>query len=324
MSEPPEQYLQGLLRELLALPAETEWVEFKHNQIKADDLGEYISALSNGAALAGKTNGYLVWGINDADHEVIGTDFVPATARRGQQELESWLLQKLSPRIHFEFHSLTVDDKPVVILEIAKAAHTPVQFDATEFIRIGSYKKKLKAFPEKERELWRVFDATPFEELPALEQVDDQEVLALLDYPTYFYLLELPLPDNRAGILEKLEQDELITANESGAWNITHLGALLFAKDLGQFKKLKRKAIRVIVYRGKNKLETLREQVGSKGYASGFEGLISFINTQLPRNEVIGQALRKDTPMYPELAIRELVANALIHQDLFSWVPAQW
>ena len=56
--------------------------------------------------------------------------------------------------------------------------------------------------------------------------------------------------------------------------------------------------------------------IGVKGYAVGFEGLIQYINSQLPANEVIGQAFREDTRMYPELTIRELVANALIHQDL--------
>lgn len=318
MSLRTEQYYQGLLRELLALPTETEWVEFKHNRIKPDDLGEYISALSNSTVLCGKLNGYIVWGIDDQTHQVIGTDFEPAKDRRGGEELESWLLRLLSPRIHFSFFTLEQDGQTVVILEITKAAHTPVQFSGTEFIRVGSYKKKLKDFPEKERELWRKFDATPFEDLPALEQADDQQVISLLDYPTYFDLLELPLPDNRAGILEKLAQDQLIVASDSGHWNITNLGALLFAKNLNQFNKLKRKAVRVIVYKGNNRLETIREQVDSKGFASGFKGLINFINSLLPSNEIMGQALRKDVSMYPELAVRELVANALIHQDLFA------
>ena len=317
MSSRPDSYWQGVLRELLALPAETEWAEFKHNRIKPDDLGEYISALSNGAALCGKQNGYLVWGVDDETHSIIGTDFQPATDKRNGQELESWLLQKLTPRIHFCFKTIEVDDKPVVILEIAKAAYTPVQFSSTEFIRIGSYKKKLKDFPEKERTLWRSFDNTPFEELFAAESVDDQQVLSMLDYPAYFDLLALPLPDNKAGILEKLQQDDLIQPSKSGSWDITNLGALLFAKDLNPFKKLKRKAVRIVIYKGADRLETLREQVGMKGYANGFESFISFINSHVPRNEVMGEALRREIPMFPELAIRELVANALIHQDLF-------
>jgi predicted HTH transcriptional regulator len=107
----------------------------------------------------------------------------------------------------------------------------------------------------------------------------------------------------------------MIVANVSGGWDITNLGAILFAKDLNQFKGLARKAMRVIVYEGKGRLKTIREQTGRTGYASGFEGLIDFVNALMPRNEVVGRALRKEVPMFPEPAIRELVANALIHQD---------
>jgi ATP-dependent DNA helicase RecG len=71
----------------------------------------------------------------------------------------------------------------------------------------------------------------------------------------------------------------------------------------------------VIHYRGENRIETLHEQVGNRGYANGFEGLVGFINARLPHNEVLGTALRQDVPMFPEISIRELVANALIHQD---------
>lgn len=78
-----------------------------------------------------------------------------------------------------------------------------------------------------------------------------------------------------------------------------------------------RKSVRVIVYNSKNKTVPSHEQVGGKGYASGFEGLIGYINQTLPKNEVMGKALRKDVPMYPELAVRELVANAIIHQHFF-------
>ncbi|MEI6703033.1 MAG: transcriptional regulator, partial [Deltaproteobacteria bacterium] len=73
--------------------------------------------------------------------------------------------------------------------------------------------------------------------------------------------------------------------------------------------------MRVIIYKGKNRIETVREKKGSKGYAIGYKGAISYINDQLPTNEQIGQALRSEVRMYPEIAIRELVANALIHQD---------
>ncbi|MBK6617585.1 MAG: putative DNA binding domain-containing protein [Nitrosomonas sp.] len=311
------EYLKALLRELCALPTETEWVEFKENNEDPQQIGEYISAISNSAALCGKTNGYVVWGVNNETHKIVGTTFSPHKTRKGNEELESWLLRLLTPRIHFYFYNIEIDDKPVVILEITRAARNPVQFQGIEYIRVGSTKKKLKAYPEKERALWRVFDEIPFERMIALDRVADDDVLKLLDYPAYFELLNLSLPDNRQGILERLEADEMIMPCEAGGWNITNLGAILFAKRLDDFTQLKRKAMRVIVYKDNSRVETVREQTGTKGYAGGFEGLIGYINNLLPRNEVVGEALRKNVPMYPELAVRELVANALIHQDFF-------
>ena len=100
------------------------------------------------------------------------------------------------------------------------------------------------------------------------------------------------------------------------------LARFYFAKRLDDFHSLRRKAIRVIHYRESSRMETLKEQVGVKGYACGFEGLIGFINGLLPSNEVIKQALRKTVPRFPDLAVRELVANALIHQDFF--VTGDW
>lgn len=86
---------------------------------------------------------------------------------------------------------------------------------------------------------------------------------------------------------------------------------MLFAKKLGEFRSLRRKAVRVIAYKDNSRVETIREQEGAKGYATGFEGLIGYINALLPSNEVIEKALRKTVPMYPELAVSELVVNAV-------------
>ena len=127
-------------------------------------------------------------------------------------------------------------------------------------------------------------------------------------------MMHIPLPQDTKGIMERFVSESLIQQDEVG-YSITELGALLFAKSLGDFDGLKRKVVRVIVYKGKSKLETIREQVFDKGYATGFESMVSWINSQLPANEEIGQALRKNARMYPEIAIRELVANMLIHQD---------
>lgn len=311
-----EEYLRSVVRELVALPSETGWLELKRNNCDPQEIGEYISALANSAALNGKARAFLLWGVDDASHEVVGTTFDPGAKRIGNEELESWLLRQLAPKIEFRFRRVVIDDLPLVLLEIDRAFRHPVQFAGVEFVRIGSYKKKLKDFPERERALWRIFDATPFEHLLAAEKLSSDEVLRLIDYPAYFDLMGVPLPEQRAGILQALRADMLILEQEGGRWAIRNLGAILFAKRLADFSNLQRKAVRVIVYKSNGRAEgTLREQEGGRGYAAAFEGLISFINGLLPSSEVVGRALRKTVPVYPELAIRELVANALIHQD---------
>ncbi|MBE0515375.1 ATP-binding protein [Sulfurimonas sp.] len=311
-------YIISLIKELLKQPNETEWLEFKHNNDDKEMIGEYISALSNSAALNSKTNAYMIWGVDDATHKILGTTFKPSVTTKGNEALENWLLRLLTPKIDFKFYEVTIDEKEVVLLEIAPANINPVTFSGVEYIRLNSHKKKLKELPEKERELWRVFDRVPFEKQIAVDNLDDSEVLNYLEYTKYFELLNLPLPENRQAILESLINDDLIKKTENGKYSITNLGAILFAKNLNSFSNLKRKAIRVIQYKDNTKFETIKEREGNKGYAVGFEGLIDYINNILPSNEVIKQAFRENIRMYPELSIREIVANAIIHQDFFQ------
>lgn len=314
-ANPTPEYLSGLVSELRKLPAETGWVEFKENNSNPEEIGEYLSALSNTAALQGKTNAYLVWGIKDTTHDVTGTTFQPGKTKRGNENLENWLVHTLNPRLHFNFYEVLYEGKPVVILEIPRAHGRPVQFQGTEFIRVGSYRQKLKDHPQIEKDLWHVFDTTPFEEMIAVPHADDATVLELLNYPSYFELLNQPLPEDRAKILGRLSDDRLIVRDASGQWDITNLGAILFARNLQEIKSLARKAVRIVVYEGRNRLKTLREQVSQQGYAAGFERLVELVNALLPRTEVVGKAIRREVPLYPEQAIRELIPNALIHQD---------
>ena len=311
-------YVLGLVRELCKLPHETDWVEFKVNQDEPSAIGEYISALANAAALHGKAHAYLLWGIENGTHAVAGTDFSPATAKKGNEPLETWLLRLLNPRIDFRFREVVVDGRRVALLEIDRASRQPVAFSGVEFIRVGSTKRRLREYPEKERALWRVFDRVSFEDGIAAERVSGEQVLLRLDYPAYFDLTDLPLPDGHVAILDALRRDRLIEPCEAGGFNVTNLGAILLAKDLGDFRRLQHKAVRVIEYRGPGRTETVRERESTRGYAAGFEELIGYINARLPANEIVGPALRRTVPAFPEPAVRELVANALIHQDFLA------
>lgn len=304
-----------LVRELLALPRETEWVEFKNNNSKLPEIGEYISALANSAVLLDKPRAYVVWGIEDGTRRVVGTSFEPATAKQGNEDLENWLTRLLQPQVPFRFYTCELDGARVVVLAIDSALHQPVRFSGEGYIRVGSYKKKLKDHPEKERALWRRFMTTAFEDGMAEQRLSDDDVLQRLAFPSYFDLLRIPLPSNRAGTLAALEADGLVERSDGGSWSITNLGAVLFAKDLSHFDGLRRKVVRIVQYAGKGRILTTKEQTVSSGYAAGFEALIQSVIAALPTNEVIGQALRKTVPMFPPLAVREVVANALIHQD---------
>ncbi len=314
-SDRPADYLVSLVRELCALPRETEWVEFKVNDAEAQAIGEYISALANSATLLDKPRAYVVWGVEDGTRKVVGTTFEPATAKEGNEDLENWLTRLLQPQVPFRFHTGEVGGVRVVVLEIDSAPHQPVRFSGDEYIRVGSYKKKLKDHPEKERALWQRFTTTAFEDGMAAQRLTGDDVLQRLAFPSYFDLLRVPLPSDRAGTLAALEADGLVQRSEGGSWSITNLGAVLFAKDLLQFDGLRRKVVRIVQYAGKGRILTTKEQTVASGYATGFEALMQSVIAVLPTNEVIEQALRKSVPMFPPLVVREVVANALIHQD---------
>lgn len=306
--------LHNILDKLLRLSKETEWLEFKHNFHSFEEVGEELSALSNSACLHNQSCGYLIYGVEDANHAVLGTDFIPSKKKEGNEDCEHWINQRLNPKPDFKILEFKHEGKPVTIFQIDAANMQPVDFMHEAYIRVGSIKRKLREFPEKERKIWKKFNQPVFEKNIAKAGVSEQEVIDLLDTQSFFELIQLPYPSTRHGVLERFQLEQLIRSTEEG-WVITNLGALLFAKKLTDFPEIVRKAMRVVLYDGKNKINTKKDILGVKGYAVGFEGLIRFIDDQLPANEVITKALRQNVKLYPEIAIREIVANALIHQD---------
>jgi len=303
-----------LIQSLLSEGRETPWLEFKCNNADPARIGEYVSAIANAAALHDRDEGYVVWGVEDSMRKPVGTTFNPNTAKIGGQPLLIHLASTLAPALHLDVLEGVVDGHRTVAVRVPAASACPVAYKGERFIRIGESVTKLQGRPE-ERILFAKLDKTPFEMRAAKTRLGEADILPLLDYPSYFDLLKLPLPENRAAILEKLAADRLIRS-ESDGWTITNLGGLLFAKALDRFDSLARKAVRVVVYTNDDRSEIFKQQTGAEGYASGFTDLIRWINDQVPQNVHIGEALRTETKMYPGIAVRELVANALIHQDV--------
>lgn len=316
-----EKELNNLLEELVKLPKETEWVEFKLNFHSVEEIGERISALANGACLFNQENGYLVFGVECKSQKIEGTTFTPLSHKIKGQELENYLHKFLDPRIDFrifQFNYKSIkENKQIALFEIPSAVNQPVKYDKVDYIRVGSYTRRLSDFPEKEAKIWNKRVLRLYETEYAKRNLSADDVIRLLDTQSFFELLKLPYPSSRSTVIEKLESEKFIKSI-TGKYHITNLGGLLIAKNINEFDHLSRKAVRVIVYKGKSRIFTIREQIGTKGYAVGFEGLISYINGQLPANEEIGRAFRREARMYPEIAIRELVANAIIHQDFME------
>lgn len=307
--------LERLVNELRKLPNETTWVEFKHNNYDPFMIGKDISALANSAVLQEKSCAYMLWGIHDETHEIVGTNYNLQVLKKGNQELENWLRYLLSKNADFEFHSVQMNDKNVGVLIINKAANQTVTFEKVDYIRIGSYTKKLNEFPPLQAQLWDKIRNSKFEERYAKQDLELSDALKMLEYSAYFDLLDISQPTNINGIAHYLEEEEVIVKQDNGLYAITNLGAILLAKRLTEFSKVSRKAIRVVQYKGNNRLDMLKENVGGKGYAVGFEGLINYIEALIPTQELITSALREKKSAYPLIAIREAAANALIHQD---------
>ena len=303
-----------LLNELIKLPTETEWLEFKINNSNPEMIGQKISALSNGATLRNKTHGYLIFGVKDDTHEVVGTNFNPLTTKKGNEELEHWIIQRLNPRIDFKISVFQYDNKMISVFEIPATSSVPVRFTNNAYIRIGSITRKLNDFPEKEKKIWNKEQTFKFEQGIAMQNLNNDKVLELIDYYRYYELTNQKMPFNQSAILERLESEKFIIKSKT-KYDITNFGAILFAKDLTQFDILWRKAPRIIFYKGKGRFETIQERQIDKGYAVAFDEMIDYIDDKLPQNQVIEKAFRKEVKMYPKIAIRELVANALIHQD---------
>jgi len=304
----------ALVKELSNYSAETDWFEFKAKPFDENEAGKMICGLSNSATLHQRDAAYLIYGIHDKSHDTVGTNFDHLTHKVGNEDAISWLTDLLSPTINFTVHPFTIDGKKIVIFEIPPAVQFVSKFKDVPYIRNGSYTKPLGKYPAKEKELWRLLEREKFEKIIVKGGLTSAEVLNLLDYNAYFRNLEVARPPEVASIINSLEGDGLVTKRR-GMYCITNLGALLFANKISDFESLTKKAPRLIIYSGRDKRETRLDMPGTKGYALGVNSFVSYIMGQLPAVEITRGAQKTLTPIYPEKTIRELVVNALVHQD---------
>jgi ATP-dependent DNA helicase RecG len=293
------------LERWLNAPSEHERLEFKEakNQFDTTRLFKYCVALAN------EGGGKLILGVTDnPPRKIVGSQ-----AFSNPFDIQSKIFHKLNFRVDVE--ELNFPEGRVVVFHAPpRPRGTAYQIEGTYLMRSGEElvsmtEDRLRAIFDEGKPDW-------FLETARAGVISD-DVIKLLDTQGYFDLLKIPYPPQREGVLEKFVSEKLIRRKDDFL-EITNLGAILFAKDLREFENLSRKSARVIVYEGKGKMKTRLDRPVVRGYAAGFADLIDFINGLLPSNEVVGKALRETVKMFPEVAIRELVANALIHQDFLE------
>ncbi len=302
--------LELLNNSIKSVPTELNELDWKeHLSNKTERLAEHISAFSNL-----DNGGFIVFGFNDSGKFVgIEDDECNEIIKR----IGNIARNSLQPPIIIKHAILDYKGNPFLAVYVPCNQFRPVHIRGKDiyhsFIRSAGQTRKMT-----KQEVAVLISKTAnldFESGIAKHNCSKEEVIQLLDFDSYFRLLKLPLPESKDGIIHKMKDEKFIIQNSDDYYSITNLGALLFAKDLNDFDRINRKAVRVIVYDGINKLNAKLEQLGIKGYASAFEGLINFIISQLPTNETITKIFREESKIYPEVAIRELVANAIIHQD---------
>lgn len=283
-------------------PTETKNLEFKEakSQFDTDRLLGYCVAIAN------EGGGVLLLGIADKPPRIVrGTQgFANPT------KTERHILDSIGFRVSVE--EVNHPDGRIVVF------HIPSRLKGSAYSLRGAYLMRSgeSVVPMTEDRLRSIFAENKADWLEERTKagLDAQEVVELLDTQAFFELLHLPYPPSRDGVIHRLRELRFIDF-DGGSFSIRKLGAILIAKDLHQFPDLERKAPRVIMYSGTSKMETKRDAPGRKGYAVGFKGLVSFVCNLLPQNEVIQDALRTSAKLVPDEVVRELLANALIHQD---------
>lgn len=283
--------------------SESSTLELKEakNSFSLEKLFEYCAAIHN------EKGGRLILGISDQrPRRVVGTSAFP-----NLNGIKQRLLEKLGFRTDIEERDYQGKRLLVFTIPSRPQGH-PCGVDGKYMMRNGE-----SLVPMTADQLRAIFEEGKLEWLEEYTKtgLDEQEVIELLDTQTFFDLLKIPFPTSREGVIEGLRQHMVIDVMPDHTCSIRKVGALLLAKDLAKFPELVRKAPRVIKYKGLSKMETIIDLPVEKGYAVGFRGLVEMIAGYLPQNETMERALRVSVKLAPMDAIREIVANAIVHQD---------
>ena len=273
-------------------------------------LSEHLSAFSNFSG-----GGFLVYGVNNQG--IIPSDIAQDRVDTIVKQLTNLSREAIEPPVALDCSVEDFESARLLFIHVPESPVKPVHLRGkpldVAFIRSGGTTRRAS---RQEIGMMMLNSRTPrWEELRATMLISDEEIRLMLNMGPILTMLERPVPSTKDEMLELIVGERFALRDHSGGGYITNLGAIAAAKRIADFPDISRKSVRVIVYDGLNKRKTKQEQEGRLGYAISFQGLLSFVMSLLPQSEVIEQALRRKRTVYPEIALREIIANALIHQD---------
>lgn len=306
-----EKAIAYLDKSLGKVPTELNEIDWKEDlSPKNDKLCQHISAFAN---MPG--GGFLVFGIDNKTANIIGID--KPKADNIIERLASLCRDGVNPLVKIDHSIETFRSEELLFVYIQESAIKPVHLIhktiEDSFIRSGGTTRK--ASRQEVGSLMLNSKSPTWEELHASKLLTELEIITLLEYDKILELLGKPVPSKIEEIMKWMVDEKMLVDVDGKGYYITNFGAIAAAKDLNKFDGLARKSVRLIKYEGKNKAGASKEYPGRKGYAVGFESLITFVQGLLQDSEIIKNALRVETSIYPEKALRELIANILIHQD---------
>jgi ATP-dependent DNA helicase RecG len=255
----------------------------------------------------------LVLGVTDKrPRQVVGSQ--AWSTAEALNKIKAHILQKL--RFRVDITELQHPNGRVLVFAVPpRPVGQALEYEGTYLMRVGEELQPMT--PDRLKQIFAEDQEDWFSQ-PARLDASPDDVIALLDTQTYFELLKVPYPTTRDAVLERLQSQDLIKQTTQG-WTINNLAAIVLAKKLDAFSlALARKAPRVVIYEGINKLQTRDDKMGNRGYAVSFEKLVSFVHSAAPQNRFIEEAVRQEVKMFPIQALRELIANALVHQDFLA------
>ena len=288
--------IRALVNRLIAYPSEEDWFEFKDNWYDAVGIGEYISSMSNVAAMCGKESAYVIWGVDNDTHDLTNTSFDYRKDVKGEP-LEHFLARQITPDINFRFEELSINDKRIVVLVIPAAKTVPTAFGGNRYMRIGSSKVNLNKYPERESKLFDVLRNG----LPTVESLES-DTQELTFRKLFLYYEDKGIVLNRNTFKKNLH---LLT--KDGKFNL--LAQLL--SDNSQIP------IRVSIFQGKDKASPLYSvrEFGNSCILISLDKVLEYgdVINIMQADELNRLVERKEVPLFNQSAFREAIINAFVH-----------